>query len=80
MRNGYRPLGISPCIVIILDPEHGKCSWRPAPIFDKWIYYVHTRLYRPICVYQDVNTRFIHEDLFANLAQYIRRASRNLDR
>ena len=72
----YRSLGDSPCIGIILDPECGRWSWRPAPTFDAQMHYVHSGGYRPIRVYEDVNTRFIHEDLFAKLAQFIRRGSR----
>ena len=69
----YRSLGDSPCIGIILDPECGQWVWRPAPIFDEQMHYVHTGQYRPIRVYENVNTRFIHEDLFAKLAQFTRR-------
>jgi purine nucleosidase len=76
----YRSLGDSPCIGIILDPECGQWTWRPAPIFDEQMHYLHPGEYRPIRVYDNVNTRFIHEDLFAKLAQFIRRGSRNLDR
>ena len=72
----YRSLGDSPCIGIILDPECGRWSWRPAPTFDAQMHYVHSGRYRPIRVYEDVNTRLIHEDLFAKLAQFIRRGSR----
>ena len=69
----YRSLGDSPCIGIILDPECGRWSWRPAPTFDEQMHYLHTGQYRPIRVYENVNTRFIHEDFFAKLAQFIRR-------
>jgi inosine-uridine nucleoside N-ribohydrolase len=72
----YRSLGDSPCIGIILDPECGRFSWRPAPTLDQQMHYIHTGQYRPIRVYENVNTRFIHEDLFAKLAQFIRRGSR----
>jgi inosine-uridine nucleoside N-ribohydrolase len=72
----YRSLGDSPCIGIILDPECGRWSWRPAPTFDQQMHYIHSGKYRPIRVYEDVNTRFIHEDLFAKLAQFIRRGSK----
>lgn len=72
----YRSLGDSPCIGIILDPECGHFSWRPAPTFDEQMHYIHSGQYRPIRVYENVNTRFIHEDLFAKLAQFIRRGSR----
>jgi inosine-uridine nucleoside N-ribohydrolase len=71
----YRSLGDSPCIGIIMDPESGKFSWRPAPTFDTQMHYIHTGKYRPIRVYENVNTRFIHEDLFAKLAQFIQRGS-----
>lgn len=72
----YRSLGDSPCIGIILDPECGRWHWRPAPTFDEQMHYVHSGAYRPIRVYEDVNTRFIHEDLWAKLAQFTRRGSR----
>lgn len=72
----YRSLGDSPCIGIIMDPECGRFSWRPAPTFDAQMHYLHTGQYRPIRVYENVNTRFIHEDFFAKLAQFIRRGSR----
>lgn len=72
----YRSLGDSPCIGIIMDPNCGRWSWRPAPTFDMQMHYIHTGQYRPIRVYDSVNTRFIHEDFFAKLAQFIRRESR----
>ena len=72
----FRSLGDSPCIGIILDPECGRFSWRPAPTFDQQMYYIHSGQYRNIRVYENVNTRFIHEDFFAKLAQFIRRGSR----
>lgn len=72
----YRSLGDSPCIGIIMDPECGTFSWRPAPTFDQQMHYIHSGQYRPIRVYDNVNTRFIHEDLFAKLAQFIRRGSK----
>ncbi len=63
----YRSLGDSPCIGLILDPVSGEWDWRPAPLFDDRMKYVHTGQYRPIRVYSRVNTRFIHEDLWAKL-------------
>ena len=72
----YRSLGDSPCIGIIMDPECGRFSWRPAPTFDQQMHYIHSGQYRPIRVYENVNTRFIHEDFFAKLAQFIRRGAR----
>ena len=73
----YRSLGDSPCIGIILDPECGTFTWRPAPTFDGQMHYVHSGDHRPIRVYDNVNTRFIHEDLWAKLAQFHRRGSRD---
>ena len=72
----YRSLGDSPCVGIIMDPECGQFSWRPAPTFDEQMHYIHSGQYRPIRVYENVNTRFIHEDFFAKLAQFIRRGSK----
>jgi len=71
----YRSLGDSPCIGIIMDPECGQWRWHPAPTFDEQMHYQHTGRYRPIRVYDNVNTRFVHEDFFAKLAQFIRRGS-----
>jgi inosine-uridine nucleoside N-ribohydrolase len=62
----FRSLGDSPCVGIIMDPACGRFSWRPAPTFDAQMHYIHSGQYRPIRVYENVNTRFIHEDLFAN--------------
>lgn len=69
----FRSLGDSPCIGIIMDPNCGDWEWRPAPLFDELMHYVHTGQYRPIRVYENVLTRFIHEDFFAKLAQFHRR-------
>jgi purine nucleosidase len=48
----------------------------PAPTCDQQMHYVHTGQYRLIRVYDNVNTLFIHEGLFARLDQFIRRGSR----
>ena len=72
----YRSLGDSPCIGIIMDPECGKYTWRPAPTFDEQMHYIHSGQYRPIRVYDNVNTRFIHEDLFAKLKQFVQRGQK----
>jgi inosine-uridine nucleoside N-ribohydrolase len=72
----YRYLGDSPCIGIIMDPECGKWTWRPAPLFDQQMHYLYPGKYRPIRVYDNVNTNFIHEDFYAKLAQFIRRGSK----
>lgn len=72
----YRSLGDSPCVGLIMDPGCGRFDWRPAPTFDEQMHYVHGGQNRPIRVYEDVNPRFIHEDFFAKLAQFVRRGSR----
>ena len=71
----FRSLGDSPCTGLIMDLAGGRFSARPAPTFDDQMRYVHSGQHRAIRVYEDVNTRFIHEDLFAKLAQFIRRGS-----
>ena len=50
----YRSLGDSPCIGLIMDPECGQWTWRPAPTFDQQMHYLHTGQYRPIHVYDNV--------------------------
>ena len=72
----FRSLGDSPCIGLIMGPACGRYSTRSAPTFDDQMRYVHSGQHRDICVYEDVNTRFIHEDLFAKLAQFMRHGSR----
>ena len=63
----HRGLGDSPAIGIILFNDCGEWEYRPAPIFDEQMNYVHTGQYRPIRVYRNIDNRFILEDLFAKI-------------
>jgi len=71
----HRSLGDSPAIGVMMYPECGCSEWRPAPEFNAEMNYVHTGRNRPIRVYQNVDQRFIHEDFFAKLARWHRKAS-----
>lgn len=64
---GYRVLGDSPAIGVILYDDCGESDWRPAPEIDDQMHYIHTGKNRPIRVYRNINARFILEDLFALL-------------
>jgi Inosine-uridine nucleoside N-ribohydrolase len=66
----HRSLGDSPAIGVIMYPDCGPYEWRPAPEFNAEMNYVHTGKNRPICVYESVDQRFIHEDFFAKLAAF----------
>lgn len=68
----YRSLGDSPAVGVIMYPACGKWSWHPAPIFNEQMLYVHTGRYRPIRVYDTVDSRFVLEDFFAKLARFNR--------
>ena len=67
---GYRILGDSPAVGVVLYEDCGEYDWRPAPDIDAQMHYVHTGKNRPIRVYRSINDRFILEDLFALLQLY----------
>lgn len=64
---GYRILGDSPAVGVVLYEDCGEYNWRPAPDLDAQMHYVHTGKNRPIKVYRSINDRFILEDFFALL-------------
>ena len=68
----YRSLGDSPCVGVMMYPDCGAWSWRPAPEFEPTMHYRHTGSHRPIRVYADIDARFIHEDFFAKLKRFAR--------
>ena len=68
----YRSLGDSPCVGVMMYPDCGAWSWRPAPEFEPTMHYRHTGGHRPIRVYEDIDARFIHEDFFAKLKYFAR--------
>lgn len=63
----YRILGDSPAVGVILYHDCGEWDWKPAPVFDENMYYIHTGENRPIKVYRNIDSRFILEDLYAKL-------------
>lgn len=71
----YRVLGDSPAVGVIIFPDCGKWAWRPAPEFDLNMKYIHTGKYRPIRVYETMDSRFILEDFYAKLAQFYRKSA-----
>jgi len=69
----YRSLGDSPAVGVMIYPDCGRWEWKPAPEFAPSMHYVHTGKNRPIRVYQDIDARFILEDLFAKLKRFSKR-------
>ncbi|MBR1585232.1 MAG: nucleoside hydrolase [Clostridia bacterium] len=63
----YRCLGDSPAIGLILFDDCGQWKWQPAPEFDDQMRYIHNGQYRPIRVYENIDSRFILEDFYAKL-------------
>lgn len=66
----YRSLGDSPAVGVMMYPDCGAWSMRPAPEFTPDMHYVHTGRHRDIRVYETVDARFIHEDFFAKLHRF----------
>lgn len=64
---GFRNLGDSPAVGVVLYEDCGESEWRPAPAIDAQMHYIHTGKNRPIKVYKNINSRFILEDFFALL-------------
>ena len=54
----YRSLGDSPCVGVLMYPDCGAWSWRPAPEFEPTMHYRHTGDHRPIRVYEDIGRAF----------------------
>ncbi|OZB92380.1 nucleoside hydrolase [Paenibacillus sp. XY044] len=72
----YRVLGDSPAVGVIIYPDCGRWSWKPAPEFDQQMKYIHNGKHRPIRVYETIDPRFILEDFYAKLAQFHRKFGR----
>ena len=68
----FRSLGDSPAVGVVMAPECGASTMRPAPEFDRRMAYVHGRGHRPIRVYETVDARFVLEDFYAKLARFAR--------
>jgi purine nucleosidase len=68
----FRSLGDSPAVGVVMAPECGAATMRPAPEFDPGMAYVHGRGHRRIRVYETVDARFVLEDFYAKLARFAR--------
>ncbi|MBB2747337.1 UNVERIFIED_ORG: inosine-uridine nucleoside N-ribohydrolase [Microbispora rosea subsp. rosea] len=68
----YRALGDSPAVAVIINPSAGQYIERPAMGFNYDCTYDSTAQYRPIRVYQTIDSRFMLEDFFAKLHQFAR--------
>ena len=56
----------------MMYPECGEFEWVPGPEYNDDMSYAHTGRNRPIKLYQNVDQRFILEDMFAKLARFAR--------
>ncbi|GII76999.1 hypothetical protein Sru01_19810 [Sphaerisporangium rufum] len=68
----YRALGDSPAVAVIINPQAGRYVERPAMGFNYDGGYDATARYRPIRVYETIDSRFMLEDFFAKLRQFAR--------
>jgi purine nucleosidase len=75
----FRSLGDSPAIGLMLNPAAGTWVERPAPGFNADGTYDFTRSYRPIRVYNSIDSRFILSDMFAKLHSFTRSISGDCD-
>ncbi|HLH59201.1 MAG TPA: nucleoside hydrolase [Streptosporangiaceae bacterium] len=66
----YRSLGDSPAVGLMLNPNCGGWNTRPAPGFTYDCGYDYSREYRPIRVYQSIDSRFVLGDFFAKLRAF----------
>jgi purine nucleosidase len=56
----------------MMYPDGGRWNGRPAPEFEPAMHYRHTGRNRPIRVYDTIGARFVLEDFYARLAQFVR--------
>jgi purine nucleosidase len=66
----FRSLGDSPAIGLMLNPAAGTWAERPAPGFNRDGTYDYSRSYRPIRVYNSIDSRFVLSDMFAKLRSF----------
>jgi inosine-uridine nucleoside N-ribohydrolase len=66
----FRSLGDSPAVGLMLNPAAGSWIERPAPGFNYDCTYDYSREYRPIRVYQTIDSRYVLSDMFAKLRAY----------
>ncbi len=63
----FRSLGDSPAVGLMLNPAAGLWTERAAPGFNYDCTYDYSRQYRPIRVYQTIDSRYVLSDMFAKL-------------
>ena len=66
----FRSLGDSPAVGILINPNAGSWTERPAPGFKPDGGYDYSQRYRPIRVYTSIDARFILSDFYAKLRTF----------
>lgn len=66
-------LGDSPAVGLILYEDRFSYEWMRAPAIGADMNYIHTKRFRPIRVYQKIDSRLILEDFYAKLALFAKR-------
>lgn len=69
-------LGDSPAVGLILYEDRFSYEWVQAPAIGMDMNYIHTKRFRPIRVYQKIDSRLILEDLYAKLSLFAQRESK----
>lgn len=67
-------LGDSPAVGLILYEDRFSFEWKQAPAVGMDMNYIHTGRFRPIRVYQKIDSRLILEDLYAKLALFAQKS------
>lgn len=65
-------LGDSPAVGLIIYEDRFSFQWVQAPTIGTDMNYIHTNRYRPIRVYEKIDSRLILEDLYSKLALFSR--------
>lgn len=66
-------VGDSPAVGLLLYEHRFGFEWVDAPLITSDMTYVHTKLNRPIRVYNAIDSRLILDDLFAKLALFYKK-------
>ena len=63
-------LGDSPAVGLIIYEDRFSFKWMQAPTIGKDMNYIYTNRYRPIRVYEKIDSRLILEDFYSKLALF----------
>lgn len=66
-RDGWT-LGDQPTVTVLINQCDHAYTYKPAPKFNRDMFYIHNQNNRPIRVYHHIDARMTLEDLFAKLA------------